>query len=268
MVGAQRTARPACTENSLFKGTMLPEHMQRQNLEIYMSVTTRRPLKSLAVRTAIVAVSCFFLGFGGGIMRASCLGVDPITSLSFAISTTFGLPIALTMPAVNLALFIVPLVFKRDQIGIGTICAIFICGQGARAALALVTALNGGAFPSFQGFEAIPVRLVYYVVAMTIICIACAFYMGADVGVGPYDSLAPVIEERTGGRIPFRIARIITDTACAVGAIALLLPSGTQWQVVGLGTIFMAMGFGPILDFAIHKIKPLFPRIDASLGVA
>jgi uncharacterized membrane protein YczE len=242
--------------------------MNKSEQEEPMTVSAKRPLKSLAVRVAIVIVSCFFLGFGGGVMRASCLGNDPITCFSFSISAAFGMPISLAMPAVNLALFIVPLLFKRDQIGIGTICAIFMPGQGARAALALVTALNGGALPSYFGFEAIPVRLLYYVIAMTIICIACAFYMGAAIGVGPYDSLAPVIEERTDGRIPFRIGRIITDTACAVGAILLLTPTGTQWQVVGLGTIFMAFGFGPIVDFAIHKVSPLFPRFDARLSAA
>lgn len=61
--------------------------------------------------------------------------------------------------------------------------------------------------------------------------------------------------------------RNATDVACVAGAVALLLPSGTQWQVVGLGTVLTAFCFGPIIDWAMRRVaQPFYAWLDSKLA--
>jgi hypothetical protein len=53
--------------------------------------------------------------------------------------------------------------------------------------------------------------------------------------MGPYDAIGWILSERSGGRVPFRVVRILID-ACAV-------------------TIGFACGTGPLIEFFNQKIS-------------
>ena len=79
-------------------------------------------------------------------------------------------------------------------------------------------------------------------------CLSCSFYMSSKLGMGPYDAIGWIISERSGGRVPFRIVRILIDV-CAV-TIGFACSS-----IVGLGTLVLACGTGPLIEFFNQKVS-------------
>ena len=68
--------------------------------------------------------------------------------------------------------------------------------------------------------------------------LGCSFYVTANLGMAPYDCVSFIVPNRT--KIPFRWWRIISDFTCV--AIGFLCGA-----TVGLGTLIMAFGTGPLL---------------------
>lgn len=226
-----------------------------------MSSLSRFFSKESLTRTAIAAAASFLAGMGSAVMRASCLGSDPWSTLNYGVSEFLGVPFSTTSLAINAVLFVLALAFMRRKLGLGTIVNMIVVGLGADLGVSLITAAFGS-FPSFAGFDAYGLRILIFAAGMAITLFVTSFYMGADAGLAPYDTLAYIIEDRTGGRVPFRVARIITDLTCIAIGFGFGLPRGTQWQLVGLGTIVMGFGVGPIVDCLMtHVSRPALARI-------
>lgn len=75
-------------------------------------------------------------------------------------------------------------------------------------------------------------------------------YQTADLGVGPYDSLA-IILDRKLPKIKYFWCRIFVDGSCALLAVIL---GGFQAGLIGIGTLLSAFGFGPFISF-FNKIS-------------
>lgn len=229
--------------------------------KVSMSSFSRLFSKESLARTAITAAASFLAGMGSAVMRASCLGSDPWSTLNYGASEFLGVPFLATSLAINAVLFVIALVLMRKKLGLGTIANMVIVGLGADLGVSLITGLLGS-FPSFAGFDAYGLRVLIFAVGMAITLFVTSFYMGADAGLAPYDTLAYIIEGRTHGKVPFRIARIVTDLTCIAIGFGFGLPKGTQWQLVGLGTIVMGFGVGPIIDWLMaHVARPAIARI-------
>lgn len=86
-----------------------------------------------------------------------------------------------------------------------------------------------------------------------------SFYMVADMGIAPYDSVALIIEKFTGGRIPFQYARAASDVAVViVGVVFCLLSGGSLRLIIGIGTICNAFFNGPLIQFfRVHAAAPI-----------
>ena len=88
--------------------------------------------------------------------------------------------------------------------------------------------------------------------------LGCAFYMTADMGISPYDSVALIITKYTRERISFRLARVLSDvTVIVVGVVFFLMSHGSIWAIVGLGTIVNACCNGPLIQFFRERISKL-----------
>jgi len=94
------------------------------------------------------------------------------------------------------------------------------------------------------------VRIPLLVLGIALIGPASAFYIGADLGAGPRDTLMLVGARRTGVRIG--IVRATLELAALAVGIAL---SGT----FGVGTVLFALLVGPIVEasFAMLGRTPL-----------
>ena len=83
--------------------------------------------------------------------------------------------------------------------------------------------------------------------------------MAANMGLAPYDAMAFIIEKLA--KIKFRNARIIVDSTALILAVIVTMPDGRTLQVIGIGTVILALGLGPILAFIMENLaRPLIQR--------
>jgi uncharacterized membrane protein YczE len=116
--------------------------------------------------------------------------------------------------------------------GVGTVANAVLIG----AFIQVLTAIDALADLSHDGLS---VRIPLLVLGIGLIGPASAFYIGADVGAGPRDTLMLVGARRTGHRIGL-VRATLEVTALAAG-IAL---GGT----FGVGTVLFALLVGPIVE--------------------
>ena len=77
-----------------------------------------------------------------------------------------------------------------------------------------------------------------------------AFYMTAELGIAPYDSLAVILGKMLQGKVPFQYMRICTDvTAIIIGVLFCLASGDSLWMIIGIGTICNACLNGPLIQF-------------------
>jgi uncharacterized membrane protein YczE len=108
--------------------------------------------------------------------------------------------------------------------------------------------------------EPLGVRIGLLVGGILLIGPASAFYIGADLGAGPRDTLMLVGARRTGRRVGL-VRATIELVALAAGIVL----GGT----FGIGTIAFALGIGPIVEasFELLARSPLSADVPAAVPV-
>ena len=202
-------------------------------------------------RYLVVLVSVFFVGLGTAVTRISCMGTESFTSLNYSISELFGLPLGTVMTGISAFFLILAFFFLRNGLGAGTVIVMTVLGYSADFWGMVITHAAGRTI-SFSGLEHLPLRLGLFLAGMAVMVFFTSFYLAADTGMSAYDTVGYMIEKYT--KIPFQWARIGTDFICVGAAFLFASVKGTQWELIGAGTILMACGVGPALNFFQHKI--------------
>ncbi len=108
----------------------------------------------------------------------------------------------------------------------------------------------------------LPLRILAMIVGYLCAGLGVALYMVADMGIAPYDSVAPIIEKMTKGRLPFQYARITGDvTAILIGVAFCLIAGNDLWMIIGIGTLCSACLNGPLIQFfKTHVAEPILNK--------
>jgi uncharacterized protein len=127
--------------------------------------------------------------------------------------------------------------------GIGTVANALLVGS-------FIQGLTSIASVSHLAHDSLDVRVPLLVGGILLIGPASAFYIGADLGAGPRDTLMLVGSHRTKVRIAI-VRGALELTALAIGIVL----GGT----FGFGTVLFAFGVGPIVEasFALLARSPL-----------
>lgn len=105
----------------------------------------------------------------------------------------------------------------------------------------------------------LPLRIGALVIGCLFAGLGVSFYMVAEMGIAPYDSVALIIEKWTQGKIPFQYARVVSDvTVVIIGVVFCLLSGGELRLIIGIGTICNALFNGPLIQFCkVHVALPI-----------
>ena len=127
--------------------------------------------------------------------------------------------------------------------GFGTFANAILIGAFIQA----LTAIHAVAALAHDGLS---VRIPLLVAGIWLIGPASAFYIGADLGAGPRDTLMLVGSRRTGRRVG--LVRAVLEVCALAAGIAL---GGTY----GVGTVLFALLVGPVVEssFALLQRSPL-----------
>lgn len=197
------------------------------------------------VRPAMFTAALTLMATATSLMRLSQFGNDPYSCMNLGFSLVSGLSFGTCVTLFNVIAFIGMYFFGRHYISVGTWIYLFGLGAMADASYSLLA-------PFFTvGADDMVARVLLLVVGISVSTFGTAFYMSAKFGMGPYDAISWIVDERTHQRLPFRYARVLLDvTAVTIG---FLLGS-----LVGIGTLLMASATGPMVAFYMrHCSEPL-----------
>lgn len=215
--------------------------------------------KETMVRCAIVLVSLFMNGLGIGIMRLTCLGTDPFNSMNYGFSEYFQIPMSMVFLLISAILLIFIFLSEKNMVGFGTLASMTVLGTAADFWIWVIKEVFSFQI-EFSGTEYLGLRIFSMIVGIIGMVFFTSFYISADLGMAPYDALGFVIEKKVQ-KISFLWIRILLDLCCVIIAYITAGKCGKQWELIGIGTIIMAFGTGPLLTFFKEKIaEPLLKK--------
>ncbi len=176
-------------------------------------------------RLALLVLGCVVLGLGVGMLLAADLGSDGYSTLVNGIARTSDWAFVVANIAVSMV-FLVVAALRRVRPDVGTIVQIVVVGYTVSLVLdALETPDSYGA------------RLVLLAVALPVLAIGVAAYLGSRLGAGPAEAAAQAWDPP----VPFRWSYSILQAGGAV--IGWLLGAA-----VGPGTVVVIFFLGPAVD--------------------
>jgi uncharacterized membrane protein YczE len=203
-------------------------------------------------RIASLLVGLFLFALAIVLILESKLGLSPWDVLNQGIAKHTPLSFGMANVAVGLVVLFVAWALGGTP-GIGTVANAVLVGtfiQGLTAIDALTTLHH----------QPLGVRVVLLVAGVALIGPASAFYIGADFGAGPRDTLMLVGTRRTGVRVA--LVRGTLELCALVVGIAL---GGT----FGVGTLLFAFGVGPVIEASFWALErsPLATSIPTAAPV-
>jgi uncharacterized membrane protein YczE len=193
-------------------------------------------------RSASLVVGLFVFALGIVLILESKLGLSPWDVLNQGLAK--HTPLSFGMANVAVALAVLFLGWSLGgRPGVGTVANALLVGSFIQG-LTAIDAITGLAH------DGLAVRIPLLVVGIVLIGPGSAFYIGADFGAGPRDTLMLVGAHRTGWRVGL-VRGVLEICALAIGIVL----GGT----FGAGTVLFALGVGPIVEasFALLQRSPL-----------
>ena len=189
------------------------------------------------------------ISFGAALSQTMNMGLDPFTAINTGASELLGFTLGNYQLFVNAAILAIILFFDRKIIGWGTIFNLVLVGYTIEF---FISMLESFIDPTQFAFI---VQLLITVVAILIFTFGVALYMDADLGVSPYDAIAPVITDSVSAS--YKTVRMIQDIIVVITAWILGGPVGVSTFITG----FLA---GPLIDFFSNRFtRKLTDKIEA-----
>lgn len=191
----------------------------------------------LAARLASLVFGLFVCGLGIVLMLEARLGLAPWDVLHQGIADVT--PLSFGAANVVVGAVVVAVAWRLGaRIGFGTIANATLIGAFVQLLLSTDAVPTAADAP-------LGVRAGYLAAGVVAFGIGSAFYIGADMGAGPRDSLMLVVARRAGTRVG--VARAAIEL-CALGA---------GWALggdVGVGTVAFALAIGPSVELSFAAL--------------
>ena len=175
----------------------------------------------------------WIFGMGHASLIVSGLGVSPWTTLAQGVSTQTGGSIGTSVFVVGV-LVLVTWIPLRERPGMGTIANIIVVAVAIDMTVPLL--------PSPTGFA---MAMIQSVLGIILLAIGSALYLTANLGPGPRDGLMTGIQKRT--KYPIGWVRTGLE-------ITVLIVGWWLGGVVGIGTLMMALGVGPLVAVCLSVV--------------
>lgn len=201
------------------------------------------------LRIIFMLIGNLMIGIDVAAYRLSTLGVDAYTGMNLGISGFLGMTFGNWQLLINIVILIVVFFTARHFIGIGTI--VNMVGVGYIADFLCWLALD-----VVKLNISLPLRILFLLLATLFASLGVALYMHADMGLSPYDSVAPIIVKFSHEKIAFQTARVSSDIISLVIGVAFCLAAHNSiWTIIGIGTICNALLNGPLIQFFRNQIE-------------
>lgn len=218
-----------------------------------MNINEKHPVK----RCLMMLAGILFISICVGCYRLSGFGVDAFTCMNLGISGFLNMGFGTWQLFVNAVILVIVFFTMRKCIGAGTIVNMVCVGYGADLMCWIIN-------DRLQVEMSLPLRMAALLAGCIFASLGVAFYMAAEMGIAPYDSVALIIEKGTHRKIKFQYVRVISDVTCVVLGVIFCLAAGDDlWMILGIGTICNACFNGPLIQFfRKHVSEPLISKTE------
>jgi uncharacterized membrane protein YczE len=185
-----------------------------------------------------IQVGFILFGLAITLMIRGDLGTSAWAVLEVALAYKFGVSIG-TMTVIMGFLVLTSAVLMRERLGWGTLANILSIGPWVDMWLSFIPSLT----------ENLLLQVGMLLLAIFLMGLASAIYIGVDAGAGPRDSLMLAIKRTTG--VSIRVARAMIEVTVVTVGWLLGGPAG-------IGTLVYALLVGPSIQwgFKIFKVQP------------
>lgn len=190
------------------------------------------PWAEILRRLPRVVLGLVLFGVGIAFMVAGDLGLGPWDVFHQGLSDLAGVRIGTVTVVVGLIILLgfIPL---REKVGVGTILNAFLIGMTVNVVL-----------PLLGNPEATWVRAALMIGGPVVIALGSGLYIGGGLGPGPRDGIMTGLSKRG---IKISRARTGIEVTVLLAGIAL---GGS----VGIGTLWFALGIGPMVGYFLPKL--------------
>lgn len=205
--------------------------------------------KEFFIGSFISLFGIVLIGFGAALSEKMSMGLDPFTALNRGASSLLGFDLGSYQLGVNLLVLVIIFLMKRSLIGWGTIYNMVLVGyliDFFQWLFDLVIDVDQ---------MSLMLRVLVTVLAIGFFTLGVATYTETDLGVAPYDAIAPLIVDRTGWS--YTPVRVTQDILVVIGAYLLGGP-------VGISTVITGFFCGPLISFFSKKVSK--PVVDKLMG--
>jgi uncharacterized membrane protein YczE len=187
-----------------------------------------------------------WIRFGIGLMIVSLglvltvkarLGVSPWSVFHIGVTNHFSLTLGQASQLTGLVIVIISYLLARIKPSLATIINMFLVGFLIDMLMPLVPPSNG-----------LIMRIAYLLSGVVIFSVGVGIYISSECGTGPRDSLMMALDKK----LKYRLALIRNGIEITVLAIGYLLGGP-----VGIGTVLVALGVGPIVEYTLNLINNL-----------
>jgi uncharacterized membrane protein YczE len=188
-----------------------------------------------------IQIGFFLFGLAITLMIRGNLGTSAWAVLEVALAPMLKISIG-TMTVVMGFTVLSGALILREKLGWGTLANILSIGPWEDMWLSIIPSVT----------DNLPMQIGMLLLAIFLMGLASAIYIGVDAGAGPRDSMMLAIKRTTG--VSIRVARAIIEVT--VVAIGWLLGGPA-----GIGTVVFALLIGPAVQwgFKIFKVQPHKP---------
>ncbi|GAB4572455.1 MAG: membrane protein [Anaerolineales bacterium] len=185
-----------------------------------------------------IQIGFILFGLAITLMIRGNIGTSAWVVLEAALAYKLGITVG-TMTVIMGFIVLISAVAMREKMGWGTLANILSIGPWVDMWNAFMPSVT----------DNLPLQAAMLLLAVLLMGLGSAIYIGVDAGAGPRDSLMLAIKRTTG--VSIRVARAIIEVTVVTIGFLLGGPAG-------LGTLIYALLIGPSVQwgFKIFKVQP------------
>lgn len=203
-------------------------------------------------KVVLYCIGMFLMALGVSFSVKSNLGVSPVNSIPYVLSTVTGIEQG-TLTIVVFSLFVVLqiIILRRDFKWINLLQVVFSSIFGV-----FVTVSN--AIVAFPAPTSYPMQIVLLVISLIVIAFGILCYLTADIVPLPSEGVMLAISQKTG--IKFHVMKITFDMTVVVIACIISFIGFHELRGIREGTFIAAFGVGKIIGWITKPVKPKLKR--------
>lgn len=183
-------------------------------------------------RLLLLFAGCVVLGIGVGLLLTADLGSDGYSTLVNGIARSADLSFMVANLGVSIV-FLLAAAARRLFPGVGTVVQVVVVGVTVSVLLEVLETPDAWA-----------AQAAYLLVALPVLAIGIAVYLGSNLGAGPAEAAALAWDPP----LPFKWSYSILQGGGALGGWLL-------GAAIGPGTIAVILLLGPMVDLAAHLLR-------------